>query len=309
MTPTLKNRIPALAFRAKVLSAMRRVFEAQGFLETDTPCAIQAPAAEEYIEAPSAGDFFLRTSPELEMKRLLCAGMEAIYQIGSCFRSGENGRIHRSEFAMLEFYHAHWDYLKLLDFLRDAIRQVALDVNGNTTIQYRGNTIELADPWEIISVRDAFARYAPMSADEAAEEESRFEILLTEYVEPNLPKDRASVLIDYPVRFGAFARQKASDPTLAERWEIYIGGVEIANAYGELTDSVIQRSRFRQFSETRARHQLTEYPQPVDFLHDLDCGMPDSAGAALGFDRLVMLLYGADSLEEIAFPLFPMTEE
>jgi lysyl-tRNA synthetase class 2 len=309
MTPTLQKRVPALAFRAKVLSAMRRTFEAQGFLETDTPCAIQAPAAEEYIEAPSAGDFFLRTSPELEMKRLLCAGMEAIYQIGSCFRSGENGRIHRSEFSMLEFYHAHWDYLQLLDFLRNAICKVAMDVNGTTVLQYRGNTIDLAQEWEIISVREAFNRYAPMSADEAAEEESRFEILLTEYVEPNLPKDRASVLIDYPIRFGAFARAKASDPTLAERWEIYIGGVEIANAYGELTDPVIQSSRFRQFAETRAKHQLAEYPQPVDFLYDLQCGMPDSAGAALGFDRLVMLLYGAESLEEIAFPLFPITEE
>ena len=304
--PTLSGIVPAISFRAKVLKALRRAFDAEGFLEVETPCAISAPAAEEYIEAPRAGDFFLRTSPELEMKRLLCAGMERIYQVGPCFREGENGRIHRSEFTMLEFYRAHWDYMQLLDFLKRVTVSIANDVNNSTVITYKGGKIELNTEWHIISVREAFRKFAPMSADEAAEEESRFEMLLTEYVEPNLPKDRPCVMIDYPIRFGAFARPKATDPTLAERWELYIGGVEIANAYGELTDPEIQRARFRDFSLTRKKNNLAEYPERVDFLHDLDCGMPPCSGAALGFDRLVMLLFGADSLVEVAFPLFPV---
>jgi lysyl-tRNA synthetase class 2 len=109
--------------------------------------------------------------------------------------------------------------------------------------------------------------------------------------------------MDYPIRFGAFARPKASDATLAERWEAYVGGVELVNAYGELTDPAVQRERFRNFAETRRRNSLAEYPEPEEFLNDLDCGMPESAGAAMGFDRLVMLLRGASQLPEVSFPL------
>lgn len=295
--------VPALEFRAGVFAAVRRAFDSEGFVETDTPCGIAAPAAEEYIEAPRAGNFFLRTSPELEMKRLLCAGMERIYQLGPCFRSGENGRTHRSEFIMLEYYRAHWNYLDLLDFTKRFLVSAACAVNGTASLTYRGKTVDLAADWEIIPVREAFRKFAPMGADEAAEEESRFELLLTEHVEPNLPADRPCVLIDYPVRFGAFARTKKDDPTLAERWELYVGGVELANAYGELTDPAVQKERFRQFAETRKRGGLAEYPVPEAFLRDLECGMPPCAGAALGMDRLVMLLRGAEALNDIAFPL------
>ena len=309
MNASLTGLVPALLFRAKVLSAVRRAFDGEGFAETETPVGISAPAAEEYIDAPRAGDFFLRTSPELEMKRLLCAGMDRIYQIGPCFRADENGRLHRSEFTMLEYYRAGWNYLELLDFTRRFVLSAALEVNGSPEIRYRGQAIDLSREWEILSVRDAFARFAPESADDAAREESRFEILLTEYVEPNLPKDRPCVLMDYPVRFGAFARAKESDPSLAERWEVYAGGVELANAYGELTDPAVQRARFEQFAGTRKRLGLSEYPVPSAFLDDLDRGMPDCSGAAMGFDRLVMLLRGADSLGDVSFPLDPGGEE
>ena len=306
MTPgnlDLKRRIPALKYRAGVLAAVRDFCNGRGYCEVETPVGVIAPAAEEYIESPQAGDFFLRSSPELQMKRLLCCGLEKMYQLGPCFRAGENGRLHRSEFTMLEWYEAHATYLDALDFTAELVRSAAHAVNGTGTITFRGQTIDLDAPWEIISVRDAFRRFAGRSADELAEEEGLFELVLTESVEPNLPKDRPCVLIDYPVRFGAFARPKPSDPTLVERWEAYIGGVELANTYGELTDPVIQRERFRQFAETRRRNGLAEYPEPVEFLDAIDSGMPDAAGGALGFDRLVMLLAGADSLAEISFPL------
>lgn len=305
----LFRKIPALRFRAAVLAAIRRQFDSRGFVEVETPVAISAPAAEEYIEAPRAGSLFLRTSPELEMKRLLCAGMDRIYQIGPCFRQNENGRFHRSEFDMLEFYLANADYLQLLDELRSILIDAAKEVNGEPTTLFRGSKIDFSAEWEIISVRDAFRRFAGESADKAAETEALFEQILTEQVEPALPKDRPCVLIDYPIRFGAFARAKATDPTLVERWELYVGGVELANTYGELTDPVVQRQRFELFRKKRASLGMAEYPQPEAFLSALDCGMPPSAGSALGFDRLVMLLAGKERISDVAFPLDAVEEE
>jgi len=295
--------LDGLKCRSKVLSAVRSFFERHDFVETETPAGILAPAAEEYIDSPCTDSFFLRSSPELQMKRLVCAGMKNIYQIGPCFRAGENGRLHRQEFSMLEWYMAGADYLDMLNFTRNMVRDAVQKINQNSLIHYRGEIIDVAADWEMISVRDAFKNFAGANADDAASEEGLFELILTEKVEPALPKNRPCVLIDYPVRFGAFARAKKEDPTLAERWELYIGGVELANAYGELTDAQIQRERFNSFARTRQRMNLKEYPVPTAFLEALDHGMPESTGCALGFDRLVMLIAGADSLAEVTFPL------
>ncbi len=298
----LASRVPALAFRAKAFAAARRFFDSAGFVETDTPVGVIAPAPEEYIEAPGAASFFLRTSPELQMKRLLAAGMRRIYQIGPCFRLGESGRIHRPEFAMLEWYMAGSSYLELLDFTKSLLVSMSKELRGSSRISFRGMEIELDAPWHLISVRDAFKSYAGEDADRCADED-RFELVLVDKVEPALPKDRPSVLIDYPSRFGAFARPRKDDPTLCERWEIYVGGVELANAYGELVDPKIQRERFEEFSKTRAKLGLAAYPEGTAFLEAIDAGIPESSGCALGFDRLVMLLRGADSLDAIAYPL------
>ncbi len=303
MQTELERLTGAFRFRAKVLSAIRSAFDSRSFVEVTTPVRIAAPAAEEYIEAPQSGAFFLRTSPELEMKRLLCAGMERIYQIGPCFRAYETGRLHRTEFDMLEFYMAHADYRKLLTMLRAILIETAWNVNGCTKLKTRHGEVELDTNWDIIPVRQAFRVFAGVDADEAAQEESRFEEILTEKVEPRLDPSRPTVLIDYPIRFAALARPLASDPTLAERWEVYIGGVELANTYSELTNPQIQRERFAEARATRTRLGMAEYPEPVNFLNAIDKGMPESTGSALGFDRLVMLLAGADSLSEVSFPL------
>ena len=236
------------------------------------------------------------------MKRLLAAGMSRIYQIGPCFRLGESGRIHRPEFSMLEWYMAYVGYRELLEFTKSLLVSVALDVSGNSKIEFRGETVELDAPWHVIPVRDAFRLYADEDADRCAAED-RFELVLVDKVEPSLPKDRPSVLIDYPSRFGAFARPRMDDPTLCERWEIYVGGVELANAYGELVDPQIQRDRFEEFSRTRAKLGLAEYPRAEAFLEAIDAGIPESSGCALGFDRFVMLLAGADSLDAVTYPL------
>ena len=291
-----------LALRSGIASSLRRAFEAAAFIETETPVGIIAPAPEEYIEAPKAASFFLRTSPELQMKRLLAAGMERIYQLGPCFRAGENGRRHRQEFTMLEYYMVHADYLELLTFTKSFLASICADLHGSHRFRFAGETIDI-DKLEIIPVREAFRKFASEDADRCAEEESRFELVLVDRVEPALPKDRPCVLIDYPVRFGAFARPKPSDPTLVERWELYMGGIELANAYGELIDPAIQRERFRRFAETRKKMSLAEYPEATAFLEAIDAGIPPCAGAALGFDRLVMLLTDHTDIAEVAFPL------
>ncbi len=291
-----------LPVRAKIASLLRAAFDAARFVEVETPVGIIAPAAEEYIEAPKADGFFLRTSPELQMKRLLAAGMERIYQLGPCFRSGENGRRHRQEFTMLEFYQTGADYLQLLEFTQSFLLSVCRGIHGDSSFRFNGETISL-EKLEIIPVRDAFRRFAGTSADQCAEEEGLFELVLVDQVEPKLPKDRPCVLIDYPVRFGAFARPKPADPSLVERWEIYLGGIELANTYGELIDPKIQRERFERFSQTRREQHLAEYPEPTAFLEAIDHGFPPCAGSALGFDRLVMLLTDHPDIADISFPL------
>ena len=289
--------------RARIAALLRAAFDAAHFIEVETPVGILAPAAEEYIEAPRTEDgFFLRTSPELQMKRLLAAGMERIYQLGPCFRRGENGRRHRQEFTMLEFYQAGANYLDLLDFTQSFLLSVCRGLHGESSFKFNGETISLEE-FEVIPVREAFTRFAGRSADKCAEEEGLFELVLVDQVEPKLPKDRPCVLIDYPVRFGAFARPKESDPTLVERWEIYLGGIELANTYGELIDPQIQRERFHRFAETRRQQNLAEYPEPAAFLEAIDRGFPPCAGSALGFDRLVMLLTDHPDIADISFPL------
>ena len=294
----LSDLTRAFEFRSNALSFTREYFRNNGFFEVETPVAIRAPAAEEYIEAPRLeSGLFLRSSPELEMKRLLAAGMKRIFELGPCFRLGENGRRHRQEFTMLEWYMAGSDYRELLQFTIGLIRTLAERLHVPREI------CDVSQEWELIPVREAFRRFADADADRCAEEESLFEQVLVEKVEPNLPKDRPCVLIDYPIRFGAFARPKKEDPTLAERWEIYIHGVEIANAYGELIDPAEQEARFRKYNLKRKENGLSEYPEATEFLEAIRYGIPESSGCALGFDRIVMLLFGALTLSEVSFPL------
>ena len=294
----LSNRIRAFEFRSNALSLVREFFRRGGFVEVETPTAIRAPAAEEYIEAPRLeSGLYLRSSPELEMKRLLAAGMKRIYELGPCFRAGENGRLHRQEFTMLEWYMAGTDYREMLNFTMNLIRTLAEELRVPREV------CDVAREWKILSVRDAFREFAGEDADRCAEEEARFETVLVEQVEPKLPKDTPCVLMDYPIRFGAFARPKPEDPTLAERWEIYIHGVEIANAYGELIDPVEQEIRFRRCNRKRVESGLPAYPEATAFLEAIRSGIPASSGCALGFDRIVMLLFGAKTLADVSFPL------
>ena len=289
----LSRRRSALAERGAIFNRVRVFFQEKGYLEVETPFRIPAPAPEAQIDAvPSAG-WFLQTSPELCMKRLLAAGYPRIFQICRCWREGERGARHLSEFTMLEWYRAGADYLELMEETEALVVAAA----GSPSIRYRGHTVELARPWERISVAEAFRLYADTSVN-AALEAGLFDQIMVERIEPRLGLTRPTFIYDYPASLAALARLKKGDPTLAERFELYIGGLEIANAFSELTDAEEQKNRFEAGMAERAALGKIVYPVAEKFLAALP-EMPESAGIALGLDRLVMVLLDADSIDEV----------
>lgn len=289
---------PALELRSRLLHATRSFFHERGFLEVETPVRLRAPALEAHIDAEPSGDRWLRTSPELHMKRMLAAGCEQVFQLGPCFRSGEQGDRHHPEFTMLEWYRARADYTDILADAKALIGHlVAARGAADAAIQYQGQKIELLPRWERLTVRDAFLRWAGWDPV-AAWDEDRFNVDLVEKVEPALPRDVPVVLTDYPAPAAALARRKPSDPAVAERWELYIGGLELANAYSELTDPVEQRARFEEAARQRRARGKAVYPIDEAFLEAL-AHLPPCGGIALGFDRLAMLFADAPTLDRV----------
>lgn len=289
-----------LAGRASIVRAIRSTLDAAGFVEVETPVRIPAPANEEYIDCPASGRAFLRASPELQMKRLLCAGNSKIYEIGPCFREGERGERHNPEFTMLEWYRADSDSGAILEDLIDMCESAACAVHGGTRCVFRGMEVDFSRAaWEVISVAEAYERWAGWNPVEAYDG-ARFEEDMALVIEPNLPKDHPVVLRGYPAAAASLARLLPEDERVADRWEAYCGGIELCNAFGELTDPAEQRRRFEATARFRAeqRHAVA-YPLDEDFLAALSLGMPPSGGAALGVDRLCMVLLGAQSIAEV----------
>jgi elongation factor P--(R)-beta-lysine ligase len=284
--------------RARILRAIRQFFAAREFLEVETPVRLRAPAPEIHIDAEPSGDRFLRTSPELHMKRLLAAGYSRIFQMGPCFRRGERGRLHHPEYCMLEWYRTHSGSGDILVDTKALVAFVAREVLGTTDLRYQGRTIQLLPLWERITVADAFKQYAGWDPT-AAFDPDRFDLDLVDKVEPNLPQDVPVILADYPVEAAALAKRKDTQPPVADRWELYIGGMEIANAYSELTDPQEQRARFGAWTRRRQELGKDGYPVDEEFLGALDGGMPAAGGIALGVDRLVMLLTDSASLDDV----------
>ncbi|MCK5844579.1 MAG: hypothetical protein KAG97_07725 [Victivallales bacterium] len=275
-------------------AVVRRFFHERNFRDTLTPVIVPAPIPEPTIEAFAVAGGFLRTSPEPQMKILMSEGAEKIFQIGSCFRKNEIGRLHSEEFTMLEWYEKEVDYVSLIEFTRELLSFVAQQTIGTTELIINGVVIDLAGKWEVVTVSDAFARFAEIDV-ESAVADNRFEEILVEKVEPALPVSPI-ILIDYPAELAALAKIRAGSPPVAERWELYIGGVELANTYTELTDYEEHKSRFAKFAAERAVLGMTEYPEDAEFTRALREGLPDCAGCALGMDRLVMLLNGDTSI-------------
>lgn len=287
-----------LDLRARLCDAIRRFFRDRGFLEVDTPVRLPANAPESQIDAVPAGTAWLRTSPELAMKRLLAAGQERIFQIGPCFRDGEHGRWHHPEFTLLEWYRANAGYVEILADTKALLAALAREFRGGPDFTWQGRPLSFAQElWEKQTVSQAFIEHAGW--DPAATfDPDRFDLDLVTLVEPALPADRPVVLIDYPAPLAALARRKPDDPARAERWELYLGGVEIANAYSELTDPAEQRARFEEANAHRRKRGVPPYPLDEAFLAVLD-RLPPSGGIALGVDRLLMILADADSLDAV----------
>ena len=293
----LARKAQALSLRAKLIQNIRLFFIRHNFLEVETPLRIPAPAPEEHIEAITSGDWFLQTSPELCMKRLLAAGYSRIFQISKCFRAEERGSRHLPEFTMLEWYVAQFDYSQLMDQCETMLIAVLKNMEYDQDILWQSRKISLTSPWEKITVVDAFSQYAPISLQEALHQD-KFDEIMVEYIEPRLGIDRPTFIYDYPAKMASLAKIKKGDPNVAERFELYIGGLELANGFSELTEAREQRKRFEEASEARAAKYWARYPLPEKFLTALE-QLPPCAGIALGIDRLAMILANTDKIDDV----------
>jgi len=330
----LAARRPGLAARGRIVRAVRGFFEASGYVEVDTPALQASPGLEPHLRAfatplhdprdGSARRRYLHTSPEFAMKKLLAGGMTRIWQLAHVYRDGERSATHHPEFSMLEWYRAGASYRDLMDECETLLR-AAQDAAGADALRWHGHAADARQPWQRLTVADAFAHYAGIDLLATAPDPSRpdagllaaaavrtgiaphpgddwetlfFRIFL-ERIEPHLGIGAPTILYDYPVSMAALSRPKPDDPRLAERFELYVCGLELANAFGELTDAAEQR---RRFAADQARKQALygeTYPIDEDFLLALESGLPPCAGIALGFDRLVMLATGAQHIEEV----------
>jgi lysyl-tRNA synthetase class 2 len=286
-----------LWLRARIIQSIRGFFIEQGFLEVETPNLIPAPAPEVHIDLVSTERGFLHASPELCMKRLLSAGFPEIFQICKCYRDGERGHLHLPEFTLLEWYRAEADYRDLMADCEAMVCHVSGELGCGKTIQYRGQAIDLRTPWDRITVEDAFAAYSPISLQEALETD-RFDEMMVLKIEPNFKISRPVFLCDYPAPLASLARLKEGSTGKAERFELYMGGLELANAFSELTDPLEQGVRFKKENDLREKRGGQRYPIPEKFLEALQ-GMPPAAGIAFGVDRLVMLLTGAERIDDV----------
>jgi lysyl-tRNA synthetase class 2 len=280
-----------------MIQTIRGFFISRDYLEIETPELIPAPAPEEHIDAVPCGQWFLQTSPELCMKRLLAAGYEKIFQICKCYRAGERGALHLPEYTMLEWYRRDADYRDLMTECEALLAYVADRCGKGGFLDYQGNAIALQSPWERLSVAEAFCRYAPVSMPEALLQDD-FDEMIACRIAPLLGHGRPTFLYDYPVSLGALARARKDNPELAERFELYVAGMELANAFSELTDPWEQRRRFEKALDFRRTQGKSFYPMPEPFLQILSA-MPEAAGIALGVDRLAMIFTDSPTIDEV----------
>ena len=298
----------ALLERARALRAVRGWFDDRGFVEVDTAQRVPSPGLDLHLDAYGTGDAFLITSPEYQMKRLLVGGLPRIYQMVHCFRAGERGDSHNSEFLMLEWYRA---FAGIDDVIADTERLIALvaeTLTGEPAVFRDGRRIDLLSSFEQVTVLDAFHRYCGLDRDTtlrlAESDEDTYFRRLVEDVEPALAALQGGVVLrDFPAVHASLARRRTDDPRLCERFEVYVGGVELCNGFGELTDVREQRERFARDLVVRRSAGKPEYPVDGRFLRALEEGMPPSGGNALGLDRLIALCLGARRIADVmAFP-------
>lgn len=330
----LARRRVNLDARGRMLSAVRAFFAAADYVEVDTPALQVSPGLEPHLKAfstvlhdPRDGAArlrYLHTSPEFAMKKLVAGGLPRIWQLAHAYRDGELSATHHPEFSMLEWYRTGATYRDLMAECEELLR-CAQEAAGADALRWRGNAADAHQNWQRLSVAEAFERHAgidllattpePERPDAALlaaaarrvgiaahpgdDWESLFFRIFLDRIEPNLGIGAPAILYDYPLALAALSRPQPEDPQLAERFELYACGLELANAFGELTDPAEQRRRFTADRAKKRALYGEAYPIDEDFLAALEHGLPECAGIALGFDRLVMLATGADHIEDV----------
>jgi len=322
------DRRPFLAARSRIAAAVRRWFDSQGFVEVDPAALAVSPGNEAHLHALATETIgpdgarqrlYLHTSPEFACKKLLAAGEAKIVSLGHVWRNRERGPLHHPEFTLLEWYRAGAPYEAIMQDCA-ALLRLAAEAAGVRELSFHGQAADPVVEPERITVAEAFRRYAgldlfdrdlPGAARAAglrvASDDTWSDVfsrVLVEKIEPNLGQGRATVLRDYPIAEAALARPKPGDPRVAERFELYSCGVELANCFAELTDPAEQRRRFEAEMAEKARVYGEAYPIDEDFLAALEF-MPPASGGALGFDRLVMLAAGASRIEQVLWTPVP----
>jgi elongation factor P--(R)-beta-lysine ligase len=315
--------------REKVIRRIRSFFEKEKFHEIETPILIAHPPAESYLDVfettlldrhrhPTKA--YLSTSPEIPLKKLMAAGLGNCYAITKSFRNMETQSVtHNPEFTILEWYRADAQYT---DIMRDCERLLQ---SFGKTITYQGNTINLSSPWERLTVAESFQKYAHVNFDtflahapEIAKKkgytleknttwEELFNQIFLNEIERHLGQERPTIIYEFPSAIAALSKHKASDPRFCERFEFYIAGLELGDAYSELTDPVEQEARFKKELDELKRLGKTTYDYDHDFIEALKAGLPKCSGIAVGIDRLVMLLADVTDIADTLF--FPASEE
>ena len=322
-----------LLLKSKGLGLIRSFFSSRDFVEWQTPQLVVSPGLEvhlqgfvtHYVDARGGSRrCYLPTSPEFSLKKALCAGMERMYEICRCFRNGgESGPLHQCEFTMLEWYRAYADYRAIMDDVEELGLYVQQELHSSDHSVFRGREINWRPPWPRISLQEAFNRYCGISLVRGMEDveyfqeearrllgncsleeqdfDSLFHRLFLTFIEPSLGLEKPEILYDYPISMAALAAKKPGAPAFAERFELFVAGVEIANAFTELNDPVEQEQRFQESLEEKRKRGYPEVPIDRQFLEELSCGMPPSAGIALGVERLLMAQTGIEHIEDFFF--------
>lgn len=322
--------------RSKILKGIRDFFWGKDFLEVETPELVKLPGMEPHLdvfkttftglpmqgEAPKSEDMHLITSPEYAMKKLLVSGHEKIFQITKSFRNKEHeSTLHNPEFTMIEWYRAFASYEDIMKDMEELVSSLAKNLSGDHWITFAGHRVDVSGPWEKVKVRDLFKKYAHINYEDF-EDEEKFRVALkqqgykvtkkTPYedmffmvflnvIEPNLGTQRPVIVYEYPARMAALSKKCEHDPRYAERFEVYIAGMELCNAFTELNDPAEQRARLEAERKERQKLGKDDYSVDQSFIRALEFGMPPSGGIALGVDRLVMLLTGIMDIRDILY--------
>ena len=324
-----ESQKPYLEARMRLIRAIRGYFDENGFWEVETPILQVSPVMDTHIHAfktdilgvdlKKERELYLHTSPEFAMKKLMVAGVSKLYQICHVFRNGEGSRLHSPEFTMIEWYRAPGGYEDIMSDCEGLVRHCARELEIKT-LQFDGHSADPFKNWQKISVCEAFETMAGLDLAAYLEdtdgfraviaeqgirvtEDDRwddiFHAVMAEKIEPHLGIGRPTILYDYPASMASLSRKKPNDQRFAERFELYVCGVELANAFGELTDAAEQRQRFIEEMDLKEKLYGERYPIDEEFLEALEHGLPESGGIALGIDRLAMLVTGAENIEQV----------